>query len=322
MKPAMKPLFHGFLILTSVLLVGCNLRKSSNGSNPGSSAGPFTIGGTVTGLASGSTGLVLQDNATDNLTITGNGAFTFKTAIVNGQGYNVTISTPPSSPAQSCTVVNSNGTATANVTTVQVVCSTGTGNIIAGQVTGLLGSGLVLQDNGVDNLPVSANGGFSFPTTIANGALYKVTVFAQPSNPSQFCTVANGSGTANGNVGTVVVSCSSGTLSLGGSVSGLAGTGLVLANTDGDTLTISGNGSFQFKVLLVSGTTYNVTIKTQPTGPAQICTITNNTGTATANVSDVQRCKRICAANFPAWNRLHYLGLERHGPRQCHECDR
>jgi len=69
-----------------------------------------------------------------------------------------------------------------------------------GQVTGLLGSGLVLQNNGVDNLPVIANGGFNFATTIANGAMYKVTVQSQPTNPSQTCTVANGSGTASGNV--------------------------------------------------------------------------------------------------------------------------
>ena len=299
MKPIIKSLSFAILALltTSALLVGCNLRKSGSGSNPGpgSSTGPFTIGGTVSGLTSGSNGLVLQDNATDSLTISGNGPFTFKTAIVSGLSYNVSISTPPSSPPQTCTVVSGNGKASSNVTTVQVACSTGTGNIIAGQVTGLLGSGLVLQNNGVDNLPVIANGGFNFATTIANGAMYKVTVQSQPTNPSQTCTVANGSGTASGNVGTIVVTCSSGTLILGGSVSGLAGTGLVLGNTNGDTRAISGNGSFQFAILLVSGTTYNVTIKSQPTGPAQICTIANNTGTATADVTNIQI---VCPAVF------------------------
>src|SRR6267378_7081732 len=235
MKPTIKSLSFAILalLITSALLVGCNLRKTGSSTNPGPGpvGGPFTIGGAVSGLISGSNGLVLQDNATDSLTIAGNGPFTFKTSIANGLGYNVSISTPPSSPPQTCTVVNGNGKASSNVTTVQVACSTGTGNIIAGQVTGLLGSGLVLQNNGVDNLPVIANGGFNFATTIANGAMYKVTVQSQPTNPSQTCTVANGSGTASGNVGTIVVTCSSGTLILGGSVSGLAGTGLVLGNT-------------------------------------------------------------------------------------------
>jgi hypothetical protein len=298
MKPIIKHFILAILVLmTSALLVGCNLRKTGSSTNPGPGpvGGPFTIGGTVSGLTSGSNGLVLQDNATDSLTIAGNGPFTFKTSIANGLGYNVSISTPPSSPAQTCTVVNGNGKASSNVKTVLVACSTGNGNIIAGQVTGLLGSGLVLQDNGVDSLPVTANGGFNFATTIANGATYNVTVQAQPTNPTQTCTVANGSGTASGNVGTIVVTCSAGTLTLGGSVSGLAGTGLVLANSDGDTRAISGNGNFQFPILLVSGTTYDVTIQSQPTGPAQICTISNNTGTATANVNNVQI---ICPAVF------------------------
>jgi Kelch motif len=297
MMPRMKSLFIAIVLMTPLFISGCNLKKTAAGPSGGTGpvGGPYTIGGTVSGLANGSTGLVLKNNATDALTISGNGAFTFKTTIVKGQAYSVSVTTPPSNPAENCTVVNGNGLATSNVTTVQVACTVGTGNIIAGQVTGLLGTGLVLQDNGGDNLAVKANGGFNFATTVATGATYNVTVLAQPSNPTQTCTVANGAGTASGNVGSIVVTCSSGTLSLGGSVSGLAGNGLVLANTDGDTVSISGNGSFTFPILLVSGTTYNVTIQSQPTGPAQICTIGNNTGTATANVSNIQI---VCPAVF------------------------
>src|SRR6266478_4965298 len=118
MKPIRKAYSLAILVLmTSALLVGCNLRKPASGSSPGpgSSTGPFSISGVVTGLTSGSTGLVLQDNAGDDLTISGNGTFTFKTAIVNGKGYNVSISTPPSNPPQTCTVASGSGTATANV---------------------------------------------------------------------------------------------------------------------------------------------------------------------------------------------------------------
>lgn len=78
---------------------------------------------------------------------------------------------------------------------------------IGGSVTGLSGTGLVLQDNGADNLAISGNGPFTFATKINSGSAYSVTVMTQPSNPAQTCTVASGSGTASANVTTVAVSC-------------------------------------------------------------------------------------------------------------------
>ncbi|MGA2344933.1 MAG: hypothetical protein ABSF93_02935 [Candidatus Sulfotelmatobacter sp.] len=81
--------------------------------------------------------------------------------------------------------------------------------VISGTVVNLAGSngGLVLQDNGKDNLPVNANGNFQFDTTITSGSGFKVTVLTQPSSPVQQCTVANGSGTAMANVNNVKVEC-------------------------------------------------------------------------------------------------------------------
>lgn len=80
---------------------------------------------------------------------------------------------------------------------------------ISGTVVDLAGSdgGLVLQDNGKDNLPVNVNGNFQFATTITSGSTYNVTVLTQPSSPVQQCTVANGSGTATANVSDVKVEC-------------------------------------------------------------------------------------------------------------------
>ncbi len=40
---------------------------------------------------------------------------------------------------------------------------------IGGAVSGLLGTGLVLQDNGGDNLSITVNGNFTFATTILSG---------------------------------------------------------------------------------------------------------------------------------------------------------
>jgi N-acetylneuraminic acid mutarotase len=80
----------------------------------------YTIGGTASGLLG--TGLVLQDNGGNNLTVAANGTFTFSTLITEGGAFNVTVLTQPSSPSQNCVVTGGTGTASANVTGVQVAC--------------------------------------------------------------------------------------------------------------------------------------------------------------------------------------------------------
>ena len=62
---------------------------------------------------------------------------------------------------------------------------------VGGTVSGLSGT-VVLQDNGGDNLSVTANGSFTFATSLASGAAYSVTVKTNPA--SQTCTVTSGSG--------------------------------------------------------------------------------------------------------------------------------
>ncbi len=80
---------------------------------------------------------------------------------------------------------------------------------VGGTVSGLVGSGLVLQNNGADDLAVSANGGFRFDTSVASGGSYAVTVKAQPTSPVQACTVSDGTGTVGTHaVESVIVSCS------------------------------------------------------------------------------------------------------------------
>jgi 6-phosphogluconolactonase (cycloisomerase 2 family) len=80
---------------------------------------------------------------------------------------------------------------------------------VGGTLTGLGGSGLVLQDNAGDDLSIDANGSFAFSTGIAKGGAYAVTVAAQPTNPAQQCVVHNGTGTIDKAAVThVIVSCS------------------------------------------------------------------------------------------------------------------
>ena len=67
-------------------------------------------------------------------------------------------------PGQTCTVTNGSGTANANVTNVAVNCVTTYS--IGGTVSGLVGTGLVLQNNGADNLTFTVSGAFTFATPL------------------------------------------------------------------------------------------------------------------------------------------------------------
>ena len=239
---------------------------------------PYTIGGTVSGLAG--TGLVLKNNGGNDLSISGNGDFTFATAIADGSPYAVTVATQPTGLSQTCTVTNGSGTlAGANVTNVAVNCATNSFSI-GGTVSGLVGTGLVLQNNGGNNRAISANGAFSFSALVADGANYAVTVLTQPSTPSQTCTVTSGTGTVAGaSITNVAVTCGTHTFSIGGTVGGLAGSGLVLRNNGTDNLAISAIGVFTFATPIASGATYNVTVFQQPTNLNQTCTVNNGSGT-------------------------------------------
>jgi predicted transcriptional regulator len=247
----------------------------------------FTVSGAVIGLEG--TGLVLQNNDTDGLTVSANGTFTFATPVESGSAFSVTVQTQPSGPTQTCTVVGGTGTVGgANVTDVMVNCGTDD-FVIGGQVTGLAGGSVVLQDDGGDNLTVTANGTFAFATPVASGGAYAVTVLTQPSNPTQTCTVSMGTGTVgSANVTSVNVACANNTYTIGGTVSGLAGTGLVLQDNAGDNLTVSADGTVTFATPIASGGAYAVTVLTQPTSPTQTCAVTMGTGTVGgANVTDV-----------------------------------
>ena len=254
---------------------------------PPPSTASYTIGGSVAGL-SGS-GLVLQLNGANNLTVSANGSFTFPGSLTSGTAYAVTVSTQPTTPSQTCTVTSGTGTATANVTGVLVNCATSTFRV-RGNVTGLTGSGLVLRNNGADNLAVNAAGPFTFNTAIPSGSNYEVTVFSQPSTPTQTCTVASGTGTiTNADATGVAVTCTTNNYTVGGSVSGLVGS-IVIRNTSGSTvnnITVTADGSFTFPAQ-ASGSTYSVVVNSHPTGPAQTCTVMNGSGTVTTgNVSNI-----------------------------------
>jgi uncharacterized delta-60 repeat protein len=76
---------------------------------------------------------------------------------------------------------------------------------------------------------------------------------------------------------------------VGGTVDGLVGSGLVLREALGGSANLAAsNGAFTFAGERPSRSAYEVRVETQPTNPIQICTVANGVGTiANANVTNV-----------------------------------
>jgi subtilisin family serine protease len=92
------------------------------------------------------------------------------------------------------------------VTGVAVNCTTNSFTV-GGTVGVLTGAGLVLQNNGGNNLSINTSGTFAFAAPLLSGSAYNVMLLTQPSG--QTCTVTNGSGTVGAsNVTSVSVDCS------------------------------------------------------------------------------------------------------------------
>ncbi len=162
---------------------------------------------------------------------------------------------------------------------------------VGGTVTGLAGSGLVLNSDFGGDLAVSASGSFTFSTQLPDGSAFNVGVKIQPtSSPAQNCQVANGTGTiAAANVTNVDVTCVSG-YTVGGTVSGLVGSGLTLAICTtayhgpglhlpicNNLKQVSANGTYTLDTVYpadYSGSDY-VSITQQPLSPTQNCVISN-----------------------------------------------
>jgi FG-GAP repeat/Divergent InlB B-repeat domain len=148
---------------------------------------------------------------------------------------------------------------------------------IGGTVSGLSGTGLVLQNNGGDNLPVGANGNFTFTTAVTDGSAYNVTVLTQPTGPLQTCTVGNGAGTAaTTSVGNITVTCSSTPpITVTASVAS--------ANGGGGTVSCSANGA-------AAGACGSYAPGTQVTLTAQPDSVSNFTGWSGGGCSGTGAC--------------------------------
>lgn len=168
---------------------------------------------------------------------------------------------------------------------------------IGGKVTGLTTNGLVLA-NGANTVTIAANQtSYTFPAQIGNYDSYSVSIQSGPTGLT--CTLANNAGTATGvDITWINVSCTPNTHTLGGTISGLTGSGLILANGSDNVTVPAGSSRFTFQTSVAEGSVYGVVVLNQPAG--QTCTVTNGTasnkdGTAVmgqANVDTVEvNCK-------------------------------
>ena len=153
-------------------------------------------------------------------------------------------------------------------------------------------TGLTLT-NGSDTLAVAAGStSFTMPTPVAFGSPYSVAVQTAPAG--LICTASNASGTMPAsNVASVVIACSDQSYTVGGTISGLASSGMVLVNGS-DTLAVKpGASSFTMPSAVAYTSAYAVTVQTQPTGLT--CSVSNGTGTmGSAAVTNIAV---TCSAN-------------------------
>jgi hypothetical protein len=271
--------FASIVVLASAFL---GLNACDDGS--GDSSSTFTVGGSVSGLDSGDK-VVLLNNGGDGLTMSANSNFTFSSPVSANGSYNVIVETQPT--GQVCTVSKGGGAGvTANISSVAVTCSTDM-YIISGSVSGLpAGAKVVLENNGSDSLTIAADGVFKFATPAAYNGSYAVTVTTQPAGAT--CTVTSGVGAGiTGSISNVTVNCSSNTVAIGGTISGLTtGQQVTLDDNGGDPLTLTANGVFTFSTQVADQGSYNVTVGTQPV--AQTCTVVGGSGNhVTSPVSNV-----------------------------------
>jgi N-acetylneuraminic acid mutarotase len=265
-------------------LTACDSSGSSNSGNTPDKPEPtlYTISGTVSG-ASGN-GLVLTDNGVTLSVPSGATTFAYPVGLASGTGYAVSVQSSPTGLA--CTVANGSGTMTANVSNIAVTCVPQTIDVtLGGTISGLNANGLVLANNGT-TLPVSSGATtFTFIPLVTAGTTYAVTVQAAPAGLT--CSVADGMGTAGtADISNVVVTCSPRSFMVGGTIAGLNGIGLVLANGADRLAVASGATSFTMPTPVASTSGYAVIVATQPNGLS--CSVQNGASTiGTANVTNI-----------------------------------
>jgi DNA-binding beta-propeller fold protein YncE len=259
---------------------------------------PGRLSGTIAGLAAPGLGLELElANGAQRLSIPlGATSFRFETPINAGEAFSLQVAQQPA--AQFCSVAGGAGTMVAQgVNTVEVTCSANA-YTLGGTVRGLSADRLELAQGSQSLAVLSGAASFQFATRLAFGSAYSVSISRQPQG--LYCSLADSAGVVGlAPVQSVEVACAASgqAYRVGGAISGLADSGLVL-RMGSETLSIaSGASSFQFASRIANTGRYVVSVESQP--ELASCSVAQAAGTVSgADVSSVTvtcRNKRLYA---------------------------
>jgi len=151
------------------------------------------------------------------------------------------------------------------------VFQTNTTYSVSFQVSGLLGSGLEIENKGEVFPAISKNGVYQFQTKYPAQSSYDVKIKTKPTKPPQDCKVSSGSGTIlKGDITTIQIVCGDELLTMEGTAAGLLGSGLQIFNGR-ETRDINSTG-FSFTPV-EKNFAYSLSIAAQPTNPWQTCSM-------------------------------------------------
>lgn len=272
-----------------VLLAACGGHHSpadgtGGGGGGGGGSTTYSITANITGTPP--SGLVLANNGGTGISVaSGASSQSIATGVTAGTAYNVTVQSSPT--GWTCTPSSNTGTVGSSNVSVTISCTANT-FAVGGTITGLNGSTTITLVNGSANLTGRHNGTFSFGN-LAYGSSLNVSVQAQPTG--QVCTVTNGgsaSATVTAAVSNIQIACvnNANNYTVGGSITGLTGAGLVLQVKDIPGTALAPDRAldpadaelpgFTFSNPLPGDSEYEVTVKTQPAG--QTCIVANGAG--------------------------------------------
>jgi hypothetical protein len=151
-------------------------------------------------------------------------------------------------------------------------CGGGSGDLyLTGAVYNVTKDGLVLQNNGGNDTPVTTPySSFQFSNRVSTDDQFNVTVKSIPSN-AESCTVNNAKARANYyTIAQISVTCTIKQHALTAKINNLTGSGLVIVNGADRHDVPAGTASVAMAKVGEDGA-YGVTVLTQPTG--QTCTV-------------------------------------------------
>ncbi|MFV1983401.1 MAG: hypothetical protein ACC657_07660, partial [Thiohalomonadales bacterium] len=303
-------MFNSANILRLTVLLFSMLGLAACGGGGGSGvavqAGPYTVGGDISGHT-GNVSLTLNGG----VAITVNpqdSSFTFTNQVLNtGDLYSVNI-TPPN--GQSCILTGSGGVIqSSNITNITVKCENITPGTysIGGRVTGLpaaasvfiqLNNGDVKDDASMVVAPVEITGSNQFifaEQLLGIGDAYSVVITTQPA--ALECKGINNTGNVADNVTNIEIKCAVPTYTVGGTVTGHRGDVTLSLNGDDVNTVIltSQDSAFTFSGVaqaLNIGASYTVTT-TNPEG--QTCSVDPGVFKGTIDRTNVLDVSVVCS---------------------------